>query len=160
MTTPDTTTTDTAAQLRGLRNLQRGVGEVCLLMAAHPLYGEMFLGDIRRAVLMPVLLNQYRIVRNKSDRTLGFISWARVSEKVHKRLMQGVLKLQDKDWNSGDLPVVMDVVSFDEAAGARMLREVKQTLFAEAPLWVVNSTAGAHEPKLKTYAPAPAQMAS
>lgn len=141
-------------QLQGLRNLQRGLGEVCLLMAAHPLYGGLFLGDIRRVVMMPVLLNQYRIIRNKQDRTLGFISWARVSEAVHKRLMQGVLKLQDKDWNGGELAVVMDVVAPDAAAGARMLREVKQTLFAEQPLWVVDSNAATHEPKLKQYAAA------
>lgn len=142
----------TEKEVQGLHNLQRGVGEVCLLMAGHPLYKDMFLGDLRRAVVMPVLLNQYRIVRNAQDRTLGFISWARVDETVHKRLMNGVLKLQDKDWQSGNFAVVMDIVSPGTEAGARMLKEVKKELFAEETLWVVDSHAGAREPKLKQYA--------
>ena len=141
----------TEREMQGLHNLQRGIGEVCLLMAGHPLYGNMFLGDLRRTVMMPVLLNQYRIIRNAQDRTLGFISWARVDEAVHKRLMKGVLKLQDKDWKSGDLAVVMSIVSPGMEAGERMLKEVKKEHFAEEPLWVINGNAGEHEPKLKQY---------
>lgn len=140
------------AEQQGLRNLQRGVGEVCLLMAGHQRYGSLFLGDIHRSVVPAVLLGQYRIVRSRQERTVGFVSWARVDRQVHRRLMQGVLKLQPQDWQGGDMAVVMDIVAATEEAGARMLREIKRQHFAEQELWVVDSGAGRHEPALRLYA--------
>lgn len=142
-----------AQQLRGLRNLQRDVGEVAMLMAGHPTYKGLFLTDLRRAVMPAVLYNQYRIIRNNQDRIIGFISWATVSQAVHKRLMSGQLKLQMLDWNSGDMAVVMDVVAPTIVAGEQILTELKTTLFTDSDLWVVQPNAGAHEPKLALYKP-------
>lgn len=143
----------TPEQMRGLHNLQRGVGEVCMLMSGHPYYGNMFLGDISRSVIPPVLLNQYRLVRNQKDRTVGFVSWAMVDKAVHQRLMRGVLKLQQKDWQSGDIAVVMDVVAPTPEGGSRMLGAIKQEQFSDKGMWIIDSTAGANAPKLKRYTP-------
>ena len=109
---------DSEAARQGLKNLQRGVGEVAILMASHPVYGGLFLSDLRRVVAPPVLFNQYRIIRNQQARTLGFVSWALVNEAVLKRLMKGLLKLRFQDWQSGDNAVIMDVAALHAGGGA------------------------------------------
>ena len=147
------------AQLRGLRNLQRGVGEVALLLAGHPQYKGLFLGDLRRMVMPAVLYNQYRVVRNRSDRTVAYVSWARVSDAVHERLMSGRLKLKLQDWTGGEHAVVMDVAAPTTAGGGRVLRELKSGVFAEENLWVVRTNAGLHEPKLALYEPSSEEAA-
>ena len=139
------------AQLRGLHNLQRGVGEVAMLFAEHPLYKGWYLADIRRQVMPAVLHNQYRVIRNKQDRTIGYISWAKVSEETHKRLMNGRLKLQLGDWASGDIAVAIDVAAPNAEASERILRELKLGLFADEILWIIRTDAGTNEPKLCEY---------
>ena len=144
---------DSEAARQGFKNLQRGVGEVAILMASHPVYGGLFLGDLRRIVVPPVLFNQYRIIRNQQARTLGFVSWAMVNEAVLKRLMKGLLKLRFQDWQSGDNAVIMDVAAFTPEAGQRMLAEVKKSEFAETRLWNSCPNAAAGEPKLTEWKP-------
>lgn len=130
------------AEREGLRNLQRGVGEVCLFLAGHAAYGHLMLEELRRVVMMPVLLNQYRVVWNGAGRTVGFVSWARVSEEVHARLMGGVLKLRARDWRGGEVGVVMDVAAGTEEGVRRILRELKAEVFGGEALWVVEAGVG------------------
>ena len=139
------------AQLLGLGNLHRGLGEVAMFLAGHAAYKGMFLSDLRRSVLPAVLHNQYRIIRNRQERTVGYVSWAMVNEEVHKRLIGGRLKLQLEDWISGDLAVVMDVASATASSGERILRELKVGLFPKEDLWLIRTDAGMHDPKLAKY---------
>ena len=45
----------------------------------------------------------------------------------------------------------MDVVASTPEGGARLLREIKAKHFAGQDMWVIDSTAGVNEPKLKRY---------
>lgn len=141
------------AQLRGLHNLQRGIGEVAMLLARHPAYQGRFLSDFRRTVVPAVLFNQHRVIRNRQNRTIGYVSWAKVSEKVHQRLMSGRLNLQLAEWRSGDMAVVLEIAAPAPVDIERILHELKTDLFKEEPLWIYRSAAGADEPKLAVYQP-------
>ena len=124
-----------SAVLRGLHNLQRGVGEVALLLAHHPEYGSLFLGDLKRRVVPPVLLNQCKIVRDRRERTVGFVSWALVNERVRQKLMDGVFGLRPADWRCGDSIVIMDAVAPSPAATDKIVVEVAETQFAGQKVW-------------------------
>ncbi len=125
---------------RGIDAMHRGVGEAATVMARDEKYREMFLGDLRRLVMPPVLLNQYRIVRDGKDRTVGFAAWARVNEKTQQRLMRGRLTLKLDEWQNGDETAVMIVAAPSEAAGRKILRALQKEDFAEhKKVWVANT---------------------
>ena len=102
------------AQLLGLGNLHRGLGEVAMFLAGHAAYKGMFLSDLRRSMLPAVLHNQYRIIRNRQERTVGYVSWAMVTEELAERLEAGeeAFKLGRDDWNCGGRRIVVDEVGY------------------------------------------------
>ena len=53
------------------------------------------------AVTAPVLIQQFRTFY-ATDRPIGVVLWASVSEEVEQRLSEGVTKLRPQDWKSGD----------------------------------------------------------
>ena len=134
---------------KSLANLQRGVGEAAIFLSGHQEFGGMFLSDLLRVVMPPVMLNQYRIIRDRSGRTAGFVSWALASEEVVARLMRGQFKLRSDDWRSGDTLVVMDVAAPSAEAGRRFLMELRRQEFADKEVWVLHPSAAQHEPKLR-----------
>ena len=51
--------------------------------------------------MTPVLLQQFRTYY-ATDRPIGVVLWASVSDEVAERLAQGTTKLRPQDWKSGD----------------------------------------------------------
>ena len=51
--------------------------------------------------MTPVLLQQFRTFY-ATDRPIGVVLWASVSDEVAERLAQGKTKLRPQDWKSGD----------------------------------------------------------
>ena len=71
----------------------------------------LFTADLEWLVLPPVSQKQCSLFRSKKNEPVAFVSWAKVSEEVEKRLLSGQTKLQPKDWNSGDKIYIMDIIS-------------------------------------------------
>ncbi len=104
------------------------VGQVCGLMTVSPAHKHLFIADLEWALMPPVLLRQFSMVR-QNDRLAAFVSWASVSDEVNARLKQGVTRLKPADWRSGSHLWIIDVIA---PFGRRdeIVAQVRETVFA------------------------------
>ncbi len=118
---------DAEKRKRFIRGVRETVGEVALLMASSGTHRYHYVQDLNWMVFPAVALSQYKLVRNGKDETVGFISWALVSDEVLQRIRNGAVKLRPEDWKSGDSAVVMDAVGSVEPG--RLLQALKGEVF-------------------------------
>ncbi len=86
------------------------LGEVVWLMMQSPLHKEFFLYELESMVLRPMALQQFQIYRN-NNQPGAVVFWAKVSNEVEQRLMQGNARMKGPDWQSGEKYWVVDVVA-------------------------------------------------
>ena len=91
-----------------------------------------FVADLDHLVLPPVLLDQCRIYF-RSGVPWGYVSWAKVSDAVHERLLRGVAKLAPHEWNSGTHPWLIDVLA-PFGTPSELVDEVRRTVFPGVPV--------------------------
>lgn len=111
--------------------MQRRLGEIVGFMAFSASHEHLFLGDLKWAVLPPLGLGQYRLVRDAGKRVVAYVSWAWVNAEVEARLGTGVTKLRQSEWKCGGQAVVMDLLTAGggDEARARIVRELKEKVF-------------------------------
>ena len=87
-------------------------GLIVEAMAGQPVYQGYTLADVRRLVVPPVRLGQYRIwVDEETRRFAAFATWAWTDAAGWRRLCAEDERFQVGDWRSGMIPVVMDLVA-------------------------------------------------
>lgn len=156
----DNSAPDNAAAMRRQADaLYRGIGIAAMAMARTKEYGGVFVGDLRRAVAPPVVLNQYRIVHDKSGKTAGFFAWAKVSEQVRERLMLGRPALRFGEWQSGAEIVVMIAAAASDNARRKMLQALLKDDFAGSEkVWIADAYGGSEGKGLALFAAAGAEV--
>ena len=103
-------TADEQTRAAATANLERALGEALLFLGAHPLYEQLFLEDIEARILAPLLLRQFRLIRDEDGGTLAFVSWAKMGEESLQRLKNGG-QIAREDWHSGGETVIVDAVA-------------------------------------------------
>lgn len=97
------------------------IGDVVRLLLASPEHGKADLRLVEQRLLPAIRLNQFRILR-KGEKPLAYLSWAKLSPGVEKRLRQGGAFLEPKEWDSGDNLWVIDRITPSGAAGDALTR--------------------------------------
>lgn len=92
-------------------SLESTLGAIVLLASRSQSHKYLFMSDLEWLVMPSIAKQQYTLFRNDKNEPVAFVSWAKVSEDVEKRLLEGQTKLQPQDWKSGDRLYVMDVIS-------------------------------------------------
>lgn len=108
--TDSTEHTQNAAENSGQDTFGQMLGEIVWLMTQSSFHKELFLYELEPMVLRPLSLKQFRIYRMQ-DRPAAVIFWAKVSEEVEQRLVEGNVRMKPTDWQSGDRYWVVDVVA-------------------------------------------------
>jgi len=91
--------------------LESTLGAISLLASKSQAHKYLFLSDLEWLILPPLTKKQFVVFRSEKNEPVAFVSWAKVSDEVEKRLLSGSTKLQPKDWDSGDKTYIMDVIS-------------------------------------------------
>ena len=103
------------------------LGEIVWLMSQSPIHKQFYISDLEWFVMTPVLLQQFRIFY-ASDRPVGVLLWAFVTDELERRLAQGVTRLRPQDWKSGDkLWVVEAIAPF--GGPEEMIKDLKANVF-------------------------------
>lgn len=106
-------------------SLESTLGAIALLASRSQSHKYLFMSDLEWLVMPPIAQKQFTLFRNDKNEPVAFVSWAKVSEDVEKRLLSGQTKLQPQDWKSGDKIYVMDVIS-PFAQGKEVLNQLQQ----------------------------------
>ena len=77
--------------------------------------------------MTPVLLQQFRTFY-ATDRPIGVVLWATVSDEVEANLMAGTTKLRPQDWKSGDKLWVVEVIA-PFGGAEEMVKDLKANVF-------------------------------
>lgn len=103
------------------------VMSILLQSEAHQL---LHVQDLKWLVVPAVALQQFRILR-VDGMPVGYVSWALVTEEVDARLSKGQPRLSPHEWNSGDIPWLVDCV-LPQGIGPTLLRRFAES-FELAP---------------------------
>lgn len=110
------------------------LGHVVGLAMSSPLHRNITLAELALLVAPPLQLNQYRLL-SSDGQIVGYLSWARVSDEVSKKLSASMLyRLQPNEWQSGNNHWVIDFIgpeSLIESA-MRVVRSVAPTFAFKA----------------------------
>jgi len=95
---------------------------VFAIMSMIPRFENMGLKDIRRLIVPPVVLGQYRIYRDE-EVPICFASWALLSDKISEGYKEGTYNLRPNDWNTGDNLWLINVLC-PKGGGSKALRRL------------------------------------
>ena len=93
-------------------------GNMVTVMMQSPHHGRIALSELRDRLVPPLLNNQYRLAEahkkgSGSTIPVGLILWARVSDEVHKRMLEGLDKpfeLKANEWQGGENYWIIDAI--------------------------------------------------
>jgi cytolysin-activating lysine-acyltransferase len=108
------------------------LGEIVWLMSQSPLHKQFFISDLEWFIMTPALLQQFRTFY-ATDRPIGVVLWANVSDEVAERLAQGTTKLRPQDWKSGDKLWVVEVIA-PFGGAEEMVKDLKEKVFPTKPV--------------------------
>ena len=91
--------------------LESTLGAISILASKSQAHKYLFLSDLEWLIIPPLIRKQFVVFRSEKNEPVAFVSWAKVSDEVEKRLLSGSTKLQPKDWDSGDKFYIMDIIS-------------------------------------------------
>ena len=114
------------------KKLSEVLGEIVWLMSQSQLHKQFFISDLEWFVMTPVLLQQFRIFY-ATDRPIGVVLWASVSDEVAGRLAEGTTKLRPQDWKSGGKLWVVEVIA-PFGGAEEMVKDLKEKVFPERPI--------------------------
>ena len=114
-------------------------GEIVVLMAHTPALAERPLKDLDWLVAPPIALGQYLVIRSEVKKNVvapvAAALWAFVSEEVDQRLSaqkEGLMRLEFKEWRSGKIPWVIEVLG-ERRAVSNLLGRLATTVFKDRP---------------------------
>jgi cytolysin-activating lysine-acyltransferase len=116
------------------------LGELVWLMSQSPLHKQFFISDLEWFIMTPALLQQFRTFY-ATDRPIGVVLWANVSDEVAERLAQGTTKLRPAEpvpakagnWKSGDKLWVVEVIA-PFGGAEEMVKDLKEKVFPAKPV--------------------------
>lgn len=118
-------------------SFKRDLADITRLMATGPHYKNWPLKSIERLIVPPVNLTQYKLFRH-AKKTVGFVTWAFMSEESSISFDHGTRLLQPSDFSSGDRLWVMDFCVSSEAPKGlpqKMVRYIRNTFKGRQFWW-------------------------
>ena len=96
-------------------------------MSQSPSHKQFFISDLEWFVMTPVMLQQFRTYY-ATDKPVGVVLWANVSDEVAERLAEGTTKLRPQDWKSGDKLWIVEVIA-PFGGAEEMVKDLKEKVF-------------------------------
>lgn len=121
--------------------LESTLGAITILAMKSQSHKYLFTSDLEWLVIPAVAQRQFMLFRNSKNEPISFVSWANISDETEKRLLSGSLKLQPKDWNSGNKKYVIDVIS-PFVSTKEVLKELKEKYFKEEEIKIMQPKKG------------------
>ena len=94
--------------------------------------------DIEARILAPLLLRQFRLIRDENGGTLAFVSWAKMSEESLQRLKDGG-QIAREDWHSGGETVIVDAVAPTLEMALKAAEKVRREVLDGGRVWVLRA---------------------
>ena len=133
---PGGISTKQMALLEG-RLLAANFGNLVTVLMQSPHHAHISLSELRKRIVPPLIKNQFRVAEARKDGSgttipVGLILWARVSDDVHKRLLEqpdSQILLEETEWDNGDHYWLVDAVGPNRFVSV-LLTGLKASVFA------------------------------
>ncbi len=123
------------------KHLQASFGEIVGLLMRSPQLKKLPLSSLEEMVVPAIVTEQFMIAEARSKES-GFLTpiaavlWASVSEEIDRRLSDNTgehVKLDPKDWQSGDIPWLM-IAAGDQRLIKTLMQRIQETVLKGRPL--------------------------
>lgn len=98
------------AQAQGALSKLPILGPALWLYAKDPIRKFTFIAETDWTVMPPIILDQCRLY-TRSQIPFAFVTWAKVSDDVHNRLLSGTPKIAPHEWQGGENIWLIDIVT-------------------------------------------------
>lgn len=86
------------------------LGPAIWLYAKDPIRKFTFIAETDFTIMPPIILDQCRLY-TRSQIPFAFVTWAKVSDDVHNRLLSGTPKIAPHEWQGGENVWLIDIVT-------------------------------------------------
>jgi hemolysin-activating ACP:hemolysin acyltransferase len=93
-----------------INDTKNDLEKILSILSTSPIHKKYTIEDINRLVIPPLKLNQY-IIYEEDGSPKFYLSWAFFSPEVNQKYVTENYRLQEDDWNSGDICWLINVVS-------------------------------------------------
>ena len=132
-------------QLKKVLEMDTVMGAVSSLASKAPSHKHLFLSDLEWLCLPPVSLRQFKLFRQKDSHIpMAYISWAKITPEIEKRLLSGTVKLAPREWNSGEKIFIIDVLSPFSPAH-HFLNQILENDFKDQDVYLVQQKKNSRE---------------
>jgi len=102
--------------------------KILYILNLSDIHKKKTISDIVRTILPPIKLKQYLLIIDHTK--VFYASWAFMSQEASDSFENRTRLLQPKDWNSGNIPWVIDIVSplGGTAEGIKELKNISKLL--------------------------------
>lgn len=107
------------------------LGEITWLLSQSKIHKNLFISDLEWMVMPSILLEQFRIFYGPNSPAAVAI-WANVSKETDARLRAGESRLKANEWNDGNIPWLIELVS-PFGAEAEILTDLSKSVFGGKP---------------------------
>jgi cytolysin-activating lysine-acyltransferase len=116
------------------------LGEVVSLLMRSPSEKSHMLSDLEWMVMPAIMTGQYAVADAQSKTSgavmpVGAVLWAFVSPEIDRQLTENAtqpLRLQPKDWRSGDIPWIVMAIGDPKVLGG-LLQNLAKSVFKDRP---------------------------
>ena len=122
------------------------LGEITWLLTQSPAHKGLFVSDIEWMIMVPVMLQQFRLFYDK-DKPVGVVLWAKIDEEVEARLKAGNARMRPQDWKSGETLWIIEIIA-PFGGHLEMMKDFKAELFKDTPVHYLERTATGNEAKV------------
>jgi cytolysin-activating lysine-acyltransferase len=105
------------------------LGPIVWLLSQTPSHRHLFLSDLEWRILPPVSLGQCKLYM-KGNAPLAFVSWAKVTDEVERRLSKGNVRLAPAEWANGDKIWLVDVIA-PFGGVPELMKDLNENVFQE-----------------------------
>lgn len=113
------------------KTVAQALGEITWLMTQSPVHKQLFIGDLEWFAMPAILLEQFRIW-NGPNSPAAVAFWAFVNADTEARLEAGGNKLRPDEWQNGDRPWLIELVS-PFGAVDEILADLSASVFRSGP---------------------------
>lgn len=86
------------------------LGPAIWLYAKDPIRKFTFIAETDFTIMPPIILDQCRLY-TRSQIPFAFVTWAKVNDDVHNRLLSGTPKIAPHEWQGGENIWLIDIVT-------------------------------------------------
>ena len=122
-------------------SLESAVGVALMLSARSIEHKNKTINELEKRFLPSISNRQFKIFRTPNNRPIAFISWAKISDEVEKKILDNGSSIEASEWSSGSNIYIMDIIA-PKGIGLKAIESLQKSDFKNKKVKIIKKDGG------------------